>query len=65
MSGGDMLYGIIILLTGILLFVVGATVLSTIYWVGVCFVLTSIALLGFGVFVMAMAKEPFPMSRGF
>lgn len=64
MTGSDMIKGMIILVSGMLFFAMGAMVLKTIWWVGVCFIVTALGLLGFGVFVCALSNEPVPLSRG-
>jgi uncharacterized membrane protein YccF (DUF307 family) len=65
MTDGDMFRGVIIGITGVLLFVVGASTIATIWWVGVCFVVAAMACMGFGVFVVAMSNEKMPTLRGF
>lgn len=65
MGKGDLAYGTMIGLIGVLLFVVGASVITTIWWVGVCFIVSGLAVGGFGLFTIAVSNEQMPSLRGF
>ena len=64
MTDGDMIRGAIVCVLGGVLFVVGASVINTIWWAGVLFVIAAMGCMGFGVFITALSNDPFPI-RGY